>query len=591
MEPASWEIEDPPELRGVLNPCGMIMDYLRFPYRTKAILHPDFPPVTIRWYLVPPTHRVFTRRHKFGSLIYRFYPVQPGSMRGFDPAWPPLVQGVGEHQVDREPCRSWNPGYRGQCFTGKAEWYSDGVPLEVLHNPASVVVPDCCRGIPSEGGIEIGRTPDTSKGVEVGYRPVYQVGGVEVAPRGTLAGVPWFPGGVEVGGLHEVAGVRKVTGGVEVGGLATVGGRRVQLGAVEVGGLSLLGVRRGLGGVEVGGVLGVQGGVEVGALVAGQGVVEVGGFALVGGVPVSVGGVEVGGRGTLAGVPVVVEGVEVGGVGLEPGVGLGRGGVEVGGEGLPGALVLADGGVEVGGLSQLSLRVQSLGGVEVGLPGPTATTDGGFAGGVEVTGCGTLTLTVRSEGGVEVGADLLYGRFVRSEGGVEVAGDHQMGEDDVITGAVVPTALPPGANPTGYLYCDGQAVSRTEFAALFAAIGTTYGVGDNATTFNVPDLRGRMPLGASPGGVGIGRPSAVAVGQVGGTETVTLTTAQIPSHSHLFGASAPEVRFMLNDSAGGRNDTAGTRSVFVRTATDVTGGGGSHENMPPWQGVTWWIKT
>lgn len=81
--------------------------------------------------------------------------------------------------------------------------------------------------------------------------------------------------------------------------------------------------------------------------------------------------------------------------------------------------------------------------------------------------------------------------------------------------------------PTGYLMCDGAAVSRTTYADLFEAIGTTYGAGDGSTTFNVPDLRGRVPLGSS---------STHALGSTGGSETVTLTKDQsgLPKHGHGF---------------------------------------------------------
>lgn len=77
--------------------------------------------------------------------------------------------------------------------------------------------------------------------------------------------------------------------------------------------------------------------------------------------------------------------------------------------------------------------------------------------------------------------------------------------------------------PTGWLLCDGAAVSRTDFAALFAAIGTTWGPGDGVTTFNVPDLLGRMLAGAG---------GAIAVGDTGGAASVNLTVAQLPPHDH-----------------------------------------------------------
>src|SRR3990167_3176576 len=74
---------------------------------------------------------------------------------------------------------------------------------------------------------------------------------------------------------------------------------------------------------------------------------------------------------------------------------------------------------------------------------------------------------------------------------------------DQITAAAPPTGsiFPYGASaaPTNYLLCDGTAVSRTTYAALFTAIGTTFGTGDGSTTFNVPDLRGRAPIGIGTG--------------------------------------------------------------------------------------------
>lgn len=76
--------------------------------------------------------------------------------------------------------------------------------------------------------------------------------------------------------------------------------------------------------------------------------------------------------------------------------------------------------------------------------------------------------------------------------------------------ALAATLVPPGvisayggtSAPSGYLLCDGTAVSRITYAALFAVLGTTYGAGDGSTTFNVPDLRQRFPLGKSAAGTG-----------------------------------------------------------------------------------------
>jgi microcystin-dependent protein len=81
--------------------------------------------------------------------------------------------------------------------------------------------------------------------------------------------------------------------------------------------------------------------------------------------------------------------------------------------------------------------------------------------------------------------------------------------------------------PTGWLLCEGQAVSRTIFARLFDAIGTTYGTGDGSTTFTLPNLRGRVPVGRDTT-----QTEFDVLGEAGGDKTVSLTEAQLPSHSH-----------------------------------------------------------
>lgn len=80
-----------------------------------------------------------------------------------------------------------------------------------------------------------------------------------------------------------------------------------------------------------------------------------------------------------------------------------------------------------------------------------------------------------------------------------------------------------GVAPTGWLMCDGSAVSRTTYANLFAITGTTYGIGDGSTTFNLPDLAGRFPLGAD---------GSHARGSVSGVEQITLTLDNLPAHTH-----------------------------------------------------------
>jgi microcystin-dependent protein len=81
--------------------------------------------------------------------------------------------------------------------------------------------------------------------------------------------------------------------------------------------------------------------------------------------------------------------------------------------------------------------------------------------------------------------------------------------------------------PTGWLPCNGQSIPISQFDVLFAIIGTTYG-GDGVQTFNVPDLRGRVPLGQ---GQGRSLPPTV-IGQIGGQDEHTLIDGEMPSHSH-----------------------------------------------------------
>lgn len=79
--------------------------------------------------------------------------------------------------------------------------------------------------------------------------------------------------------------------------------------------------------------------------------------------------------------------------------------------------------------------------------------------------------------------------------------------------------------PSGYLLCDGKAISRTAYASLFAVIGTTYGAGDGSTTFNLPNFQGKTPVGKNSG-------TFNTLGKTGGEETHKITASELPSHTH-----------------------------------------------------------
>ena len=149
--------------------------------------------------------------------------------------------------------------------------------------------------------------------------------------------------------------------------------------------------------------------------------------------------------------------------------------------------------------------------------------------------------------------------------------------------------------PTGWLFCYGQAVSRTTYAALFAAIGIANGAGDASTTFNLPDLRGRVPVGRdNMGGTAASRMTSAGsgvdgntLGAVGGAQTHTLTTAQIPAHNHLIRLDSTAGNSSTSASGAG---TATPGPGYGGIATD-TGGGGAHNNTQPSAIQNYIIKT
>jgi len=164
-------------------------------------------------------------------------------------------------------------------------------------------------------------------------------------------------------------------------------------------------------------------------------------------------------------------------------------------------------------------------------------------------------------------------------------------------------AFPGDTAPTGWYLCDGAALSRTVDATLFAIIQIKYGGGDGVTTFNLPDLRGRVMVGA---GTGAGL-SARTLGQAFGQETHTLTVAEMPSHSHSgqtggvnVGASSGPVYLDYVGSGGGfsgfqyvggfpgANNEFNAHQHSVTTA--AVGGDGPHNVMQPSLVVNYIIK-
>ena len=130
--------------------------------------------------------------------------------------------------------------------------------------------------------------------------------------------------------------------------------------------------------------------------------------------------------------------------------------------------------------------------------------------------------------------------------------------------------------PTNWLLCYGQTVSRTTYSTLFGVIGTTFGVGDGSTTFNLPDMRGRSFIGLDNlGGSAASRvAAATSLGDTGGAETVDLShTHTGPSHTHTYNTVIAHTHTFTtyNDAQNGTGVMAGRTTPYGTGTTNSTG--------------------
>lgn len=154
--------------------------------------------------------------------------------------------------------------------------------------------------------------------------------------------------------------------------------------------------------------------------------------------------------------------------------------------------------------------------------------------------------------------------------------------DTLPVGTIIPYA---GATiPSNYMKCEGQELSRIEYDILFSAIGTTYGVGDGATTFNLPNLKGRVITGIDSNDTDFD-----TLGEIGGEKTHTLTVDEIPSHNH-------GVRDTLDMNTGaGQNRSVVVGGGETWNPADpamINGAGGDqpHNNLQPYIVLNYIIK-
>jgi hypothetical protein len=221
-----------------MNPCGMVMDFLRSCHRRNAVMFAnDGTPVTIRWYFCAPGARPFPALHAFGSTVWEY----PESLR----------PSLGESDFTLTWDKGHNPGYPGLRFQGAISWFQEGIPPDVQVLPFTQTL--CGRPtVWANGGIEF-------DGAALVAYYVPGSGGIEF--DGTAEWSTTVPvtgsGGIEFGGSALIEGMGGVIGegGIEFDGAASFGAGIAGSGGIEFGGSGYMsgGEINGEGGIEFGG--------------------------------------------------------------------------------------------------------------------------------------------------------------------------------------------------------------------------------------------------------------------------------------------------------------------------------------------------
>lgn len=149
--------------------------------------------------------------------------------------------------------------------------------------------------------------------------------------------------------------------------------------------------------------------------------------------------------------------------------------------------------------------------------------------------------------------------------------------------------------PDGYLLCDGSEISRSSYSVLFDAIGTTYGVGDGSTTFNIPDCRGRVIMGLDSGDAAFD-----ALGETGGSKTANLQHSHtMNNHTHtasgMASSAASTSSQQSNDATTSFSRSGHTHTVTVNTGNQTNTGSDNQLSatqsiLMPYMALNWMIK-
>ena len=151
--------------------------------------------------------------------------------------------------------------------------------------------------------------------------------------------------------------------------------------------------------------------------------------------------------------------------------------------------------------------------------------------------------------------------------------------------------------PRGWIMCQGQLLPIQQFTAMFSLIGTFYG-GNGTTNFQLPDLRSRVPIKYGTDPVG----NNYSLGEVGGEETITISSTQMPVHTHTFsgtsangGKAKPANGASLGTNAQGNffygPSSGSTTTINPGTLSTFVGGNQPHTNIQPYQVLNWCIAS
>lgn len=191
--------------------------------------------------------------------------------------------------------------------------------------------------------------------------------------------------------------------------------------------------------------------------------------------------------------------------------------------------------------------------------------------GTSMLGSGDVAVQPTLESGTNI--KTINNTSVLGSGNIAISGTTPTGSI-VMYGASTP--------PTGWLSCNGQAVSRTTYADLFAVIGTTYGIGDGSTTFNLPNFGGRVPVGYDTT-----QTEFNTMGKTGGAKTHTLSLQEMPNHTHIFNGGWGSGSINEKYAYG----TVGTASNYgVGNVQSHNGTTSPHNNLQPYITLRYIIK-